>query len=74
MSIKTLNYVYDNDVGMGQEISDHDPVFVKIMAKNLPYCRKGLWKFPNEIIKNEKFRDMSQKRSRSLINGYNNTL
>src|SRR5882724_8204520 len=37
-----INYVYDNEVGMGQEISDHDPVFIKIMAKNLPYCGKGL--------------------------------
>src|SRR5882724_6120602 len=31
-----INYVYDNEVGMGQEISDHNPVFIKIMAKNLP--------------------------------------
>jgi len=27
-----INYVYDNEVGMGQEISDHDPVFVKIIT------------------------------------------
>jgi len=37
-----INYVYDNEVGMGQKISDHDLVFIKLMAKNLPYCRKGL--------------------------------
>src|SRR5882724_9767199 len=61
-----LNYVYNNEVGMGQEISDHDLVFIKIMAKNLPYCGKGLWKLSNEIIKNKKFRDMSEKRLRSF--------
>src|SRR5882724_5669525 len=36
-----LNYVYNNEVGMGQEMSDHDLVFIEIMAKKLPYCRKG---------------------------------
>src|SRR5882724_7528871 len=61
-----LNYVYDNEVGMGQEISDYDPVFVKIMAKNLPYCGKGLWKLPDKIIKNKKFRDTSEKILRSF--------
>jgi len=28
-----LNYVYDNEVGMGQGISDHNLVFIKIMWK-----------------------------------------
>jgi len=35
-----INYVYYNKVGMGQEISNHDPVFIKIMANNHPYCGK----------------------------------
>src|SRR5882724_7361791 len=35
-----INYVYNNKVGMGQEISDHNSVIIKIMAKNLPYCGK----------------------------------
>jgi len=61
-----INYVYDNKVGMGQEISDHDPVFIKIMAKNLPYCGKGLWRLPDEVIKNKKFRDISEKILRSF--------
>src|SRR5882724_11767578 len=61
-----LNYVYDNEVGMGQEISDHDPVFINIMAKNLPYCGKGLWKLPDEIMKNKKFRETSEKTLRSF--------
>ena len=51
---------------MGQEISNHDLVFIKRMAKNLPYCGKGLWKLPDEIINNKKFRDMSEKILRSL--------
>jgi len=46
-----INYVYDNEVGMGQEISVHDPVFIKIMAKNLPYCIKALWRLLDEKIK-----------------------
>jgi len=45
-----LNYVYGNEVGMGQEISGYDLVFIKIMENNLPYCGKGLWKLPDEII------------------------
>jgi len=61
-----LNYVYNNEVGMGQEISNHNLVFIKIMAKNLPYCGKELWKLSDEIIKNKKFRDMSEKRLRSF--------
>jgi len=56
-----LNYVYDNEVGMGQEISDHDPVFVKIMANNLPYCGKGLWRLPDELLKNKEFKEKSEK-------------
>ena len=56
-----LNYVYDNEVGMAQEISDHNPMFIKILEKHLPYCGKGLWKLPYEIIKNKKFRDISEK-------------
>jgi len=36
---------------MGQEISNHDPVFIKIMAKNLPYYGKGLWRLPDKITK-----------------------
>src|SRR5882724_11877522 len=35
-----INYVYDNEVGMGQEISDHDPVLVKIMAKKFHTAEK----------------------------------
>jgi len=27
------------------------------MAKNLPYCGKGLWKLPDEIINNKSVRD-----------------
>jgi len=54
------NYVHINEVGMGQEISNQNPVFVKIMAKNVPYCGKGLWKLPDEIIKN-KFRTCQRK-------------
>jgi len=61
-----INYVYNNELGMGQEISDHDPVFIKIMAKNLPYFRKGLWRLPDEIIKNKKFRETSEKILRSF--------
>ena len=61
-----INYVYDNEVGMGQEISDHDSVLVKIMAKNLPYCGKGLCRLPDEIIKNQKFRDTSERILRSF--------
>jgi len=57
-----VNYVYDNEVGMGQEISNHDPVLVKIMAKNLPYCGKGLWKLPDEIIMKTKSLERPQKR------------
>src|SRR5882672_8948777 len=60
-----LNYVYDNEVGMGQEISDHDPVFVKMMADNLPYCGEGLWRLPDEMVKNRKFRQMSEKKLRA---------
>src|SRR5882724_2356099 len=60
-----INYVYDNEVGMGQEISDHDLVFVKILAKNLPYCGKGLWRLPDEIIIIIKFRETSEKILRS---------
>jgi len=60
-----INYVYDNKVGMGQEISDHNPVFIKIMAKNLPFCGKGLWRLPDDIIKNIKFRNTSEKILRS---------
>src|SRR5882724_5917113 len=30
------------------------------MAKNLPYCGKGLWRLPDEIIENKKFRDTSE--------------
>ena len=63
---KDLNYVYDNEVGMGQEISNHNLVFIKLMAKNLPYCGKGLWKLPDKIMKNKKFRDMSEKTLRSF--------
>jgi len=29
------NYVYNNEVGLRQEISDHDPVFIKIMANTV---------------------------------------
>src|SRR5882724_8237556 len=61
-----FNYVYDNEVGMGQKMSDHNPVLVKIMAKNLPYCGKGLWRLPDEVIKNKKFRDISEKILRSF--------
>ena len=61
-----INYVYDNEVGMEQEISDHDPVLIKIMAKNLPYYGKGLWKLPDEIIKNKKFRKTSEEILRSF--------
>jgi len=57
-----LNYVYDNKVGMGQEISHHDPVFVKIMANNLPYCGEGLWRLPTKLSKS-KHSDRYQKRS-----------
>ena len=46
---------------MGQEISDHDPVFVKIMADNLPYCGKGLWRLPDELLKNKEFKERSEK-------------
>jgi len=56
-----LNYAYDNEVSMGQEISDHNPVFINIMAKNLLYCGKWLWKLPNEIIKYKKFRTCQRK-------------
>jgi len=35
-----INYVYDNEVGMGQGISDHDPVFMKIMAKTFHTVEK----------------------------------
>ena len=35
------------------------------MAKNLPYCRKGLWRQLDEIIKNKKFRETSKKILRS---------
>src|SRR5882724_6579366 len=61
-----LNYVYDNEVGMGQEISNHSLVFIKMLMKNLPCCGKGLYKLPNEIIKNKKIRDTSEKRLRSF--------
>jgi len=57
-----LNYVYDNEVGMGQEISDHDPVFVKIMANNLPYCGKGLWRLPDEL---QRTRNSKRNRKKS---------
>ena len=40
-----------------------------MMAKNLPYCGKGLWKLPDEIIRNKKFRDMSEKTLRSFDMG-----
>src|SRR5882672_8944876 len=60
-----LNYVYDSEVGMGQEISDHDPVFIKIMANNLPYCGEGLWRLPDDMVKNKKFRQMSEKKLRA---------
>ena len=62
-----LNYVNDNEVVMGQEISNHDLVFIKIMVKNLPYCRKRLWKLPGEMMKNKKFRDTSEKRLRACL-------
>jgi len=55
-----INSVYDNEVGMGEEIRDHDPVFVKMIAKSLPFCGKGLWRLPDAIIKNQKFRDTSE--------------
>ena len=51
---------------MGQEISNHNPVLIKIMAKNLPYCSKGLWRLPDEIIKNKKIRDTSERILRSF--------
>ena len=35
------------------------------MAKNLPFCRKGLWRLPDEIIIIIKFRDTSEKILRS---------
>src|SRR5882724_594485 len=64
--IHLINYVYDNELGMGQEISNHNPVFIKIMTKSLPYCGKVLWKLPDEIIKYKKFRDTSEKTLRSF--------
>jgi len=39
------------------------------MAKNLPYCGKGLWKLPDEIIIIIKV----QRNVGPLTNGYNNT-
>ena len=58
-----INYVYDDKVGRGQEISDHDLVIVKIMAKNLPYCGKGLWRLLDEIIiKKTKSSEKTQKK------------
>ena len=61
-----INCVYDNKVAMGQEISNHDPVLVNIMARNLPYCGQGLWKLPGEIRKSKKFRDMPEQILRSF--------
>src|SRR5467141_3773949 len=36
-----------------------------IMANNLPYCGEGLWRLPDDMIKNEKFRQMSEKKMRA---------
>jgi len=66
-----LNYVYDNKVGMEQEISNHHPVFIKIMEKNLPYCGKGLWKLPAEIIITKSLGTCQRKHRGPFTNGYN---
>jgi len=37
-------------------------VFFKIMAKNLPFYGKGLWRLPDEVIKKQKSSETPQKK------------
>ena len=56
-----LNHVYNTEVVMGQETSDHNPVFIKIMENNLPYFGKGLWKQPTELLKTKNSKKCQSK-------------
>ena len=56
MTKELADVTYNMSIEPNYEISDHNLITAKIMAKNTPYYRTGMWKMNAEVLDDQEFK------------------